>query len=90
MLFEWDENKNRRNILKHGVSFEEAKLIFDQPALTYFDVENSGSEDRYLDIGFVNGRLLAVIFVQINSDVIRIISARKASLTEGKLYERGY
>ena len=90
MNFEWDEDKNQSNIMKHGVSFEEAKAIFKLPTVSYFDVDNSLVEDRYIEIGFAGGRLLTVVFVQLSDDVVRIISARKASLSEEKRYERGY
>jgi uncharacterized DUF497 family protein len=90
MIFEWDEHKNQSNIRKHGVSFEEAKKIFDLPALNYFDANNSLYEDRYVEIGFCGGRLLSVVFVELGGDRVRIISARAASLSEEKRYERGY
>jgi uncharacterized DUF497 family protein len=90
MSFEWDERKNQSNIKKHGVSFELAATIFEGPALIYFDADSSLHEDRYIAIGFSGVQMLAVVFVYRRDDTIRIISARKASLAEGKRYERGY
>lgn len=90
MPFEWDERKNQSNIKKHGVSFEDAAKVIGQSTLSYFDADNSLYEDRYVEIGFSGGRLLAVVFVELGDDMIRIISARPASLSEEKRYERGY
>lgn len=90
MDFEWDELKNRSNQRKHGVSFEDARNVFDDYPVIYFDVDSSMDEDRYVAIGFSAARLLAVIFVNRDADTTRIISARKASKFEEKRYERGY
>ena len=90
MRFEWDERKNQSNIRKHGISFEEAKAVLGQSACSYFDAGHSLSEDRYVEIGFAQGRLLTIVYVQLGDDVVRIISARKASFTEEWRYERGY
>jgi len=90
MIFEWDEQKNQSNIRKHGIGFEDASKVIGQSNLSYFDVDNSLNEERYVEIGFSDGRLLTVVFVELGDDVIRIISARPASLLEEKRYERGY
>jgi len=74
-MFEWDENKNQLNIKKHGVSFDDAKKVFDDPArLTLFDEGHSQAEDRYFCIGKVNDGILTVRFV-IRNGFIRIIGA---------------
>lgn len=90
MDFEWDEEKNCSNFFKHGISFEDAKRVFDLAGVSYFDTENSVIEDRYVEIGFSGGRLLTVVYVQLGDDRIRLISARRASYSEEKRYERGY
>lgn len=90
MRFEWNELKNRINVQKHGISFEEAAKIFEQPALTWFDDGGLYGEDRYIAIGFVGTVLATVVFVQRSDHVTRIISARKATRHEEKQYERGY
>ncbi|NVM79349.1 hypothetical protein FHW83_005188 [Duganella sp. SG902] len=90
MKFVWDERKNQSNIKKHGVSFDEAKRVFDDFPVVYFDVEGSSDEDRYVAIGFSGARLLAVVFVSRDADTTRIISARKASTFEERRYGRGY
>ena len=74
-MFDWDENKNQQNIAKHGVSFEDAKRVFDDPErLTYYDKQHSQDEDRFHCIGKVNGEIMTVRFV-IRDDCIRIIGA---------------
>ena len=89
ITFEWDQAKATSNQKKHGVSFEEARSIFyDEFAVQFFDDENSGSEDRFLMLGFSDeARLLIVCHCEReNGNVIRIISARKATKKEGKYY----
>jgi len=92
LRFEWDEAKNKRNRSKHGVWFEEAQSVFDDPTSRVFlDPEHSDDEDRFLILGMSSvGRLLVVVHCYRESDsVIRIISARKATKKEVKFYEEG-
>ncbi len=87
--FEWDENKNRINQHKHGISFLEAKTVFyDEEALVIDDPEHSEQEDRFIILGLSSrANLLVVCHCYRASDtVIRIISARKATKTESKYY----
>lgn len=88
-MFEWDENKNKVNIEKHGVSFEEAKQVFtDDNRLTLYDKGHSQTEDRYFCIGKTSKGILTVRFIIING-LIRIIGAgywRKGR----QLYEKGH
>ena len=86
--FDWDVKKAETNLKKHEVSFDEAKTVFlDDYARTFKDVEHSVGEIRELIIGYSNNnRLLIVIFTQ-RDDLIRIISARKVTKNERKLYE---
>ncbi|MDR1059869.1 MAG: BrnT family toxin [Clostridiales bacterium] len=87
--FEWDENKNKANIRKHGVSFREAATVFlDENALVIKDDAHSGGEERFIIIGFsAKPRLLVVCHCFRESPAtIRIISARKAAEHESKLY----
>ena len=93
MRFEWDEAKNRRNLLKHRVRFETAALVFDDPyAITQRD-ESSEDEERWITFGAVgHGTLLVVVHkcVEGNEDVTRIISARAVESRERKIYEEAY
>lgn len=87
--FEWDPVKAAANLKKHGVSFEEAASIFyDEFAVQFFDAENSSSEDRFLMLGLsAQARLLLVCHCEREQgEVLRIISARKATARESKLY----
>jgi uncharacterized DUF497 family protein len=79
--FEWDENKAKINQKKHGVSFEEAKTIFQNGcSITIDDPIHSHEEQRFVDIGLSNKlRLLVVVYTERGSK-IRLISCRKANL----------
>jgi uncharacterized DUF497 family protein len=86
--FEWDDVKARANLRKHGVSFDEAVTVFNDPlSITVSDAKHSNDEYRYVDIGMSDeGRLLVVIYTE-RGDKIRIISSRGATIRERKLYE---
>jgi uncharacterized DUF497 family protein len=87
--FEWDENKDRLNIKKHGFSFDEILEIFDDPAfLEGYNWEHSKGEDRYFGIGCLNGILYIIVFYTIRERT-RIISARRADSDEQEEYN-GY
>jgi len=91
LRFEWDENKAKSNLAKHGVSFEEAKTVFyDDAALVISDPDNSDDEDRFVILGFsAHARILVVCHCyRDNEGVIRIISARKATRNESSHYKR--
>ena len=87
--FEWDESKNVSNQRKHGVSFEEAKTIFaDDFARLIQDPDHSHGEERFIMLGMsARLRLLVVCHCERGSDLIRIISARRADKYECKQYE---
>jgi uncharacterized DUF497 family protein len=90
MQFEWDENKAKRNLSKHGVSFEEAKTVFDDPLyIDFYDPDHSKAEERYLIVGESNqGRVLIVSYTE-RGNSIRLISAREVTRTEREAYEEG-
>ena len=88
LLFEWDEEKNKKNITKHGISFQAAVKVFnDENIFIDTDYRHSGSEDRYYAIGCVEHKLV-IIYVSFTErgKIIRIISARKANREERELY----
>lgn len=89
LRFEWDEAKSRANRRKHGVSFEEARTVFyDDEAIEFYDDEHSHREDRFLLLG-VSSRLRILMIchcLREGGDVIRIVSARKATSIELKHY----
>ena len=87
--FEWDQNKNLANVKKHKISFEEAKTVFfDESARVIPDPEHSDNEERFIILGISNKlKLLIVVHTyRENDEIIRIISARKASKSESKYY----
>jgi uncharacterized DUF497 family protein len=89
MEFEWDASKAASNLEKHGVSFEEAKTVFDSPiAIIFEDEAHSIYEQREIIIGYSRqDRLLLVSFTE-RSNTIRIISARPATRKERQDYEQ--
>lgn len=92
LRFEWDEKKNRENQHKHGVSFAEAQTVFfDENAVEFYDDEHSEREDRFLLLGISTKlRVLLVCHcLRESGSIIRIISARKATKNENKLYPKG-
>ena len=88
MQFVWDENKNIANVKKHKVSFEEAKFVFfDINAKIIHDPDHSDTEDRFLILGLSKLlKLLVVCHCYKEEDIIRIISARKATRKETSKY----
>lgn len=92
LRFDWDERKNKRNRTKHGVWFEEAQSVFSDPhGRLFYDPEHSEGEDRFILLGVSSmGRALVVVHCYRESDsLIRIISVRKATKKEARVYEEG-
>lgn len=92
LVFEWDRRKARINVQKHGISFEEAKTIFNDPLLlTYPDHLHLKDKARYISLGYsIQAQLLLVIHTEKEEKAkirIRIISSRKATRKERKNYE---
>ena len=88
MQFEWDESKREVNLRKHGIDFEDVKDIFNHPTLTRSDHHESYGEARWCSIGWIHTMLGVVVYTERVGDVIRIISARKATKSEVSLYEK--
>ena len=87
--FEWDPRKDSANQRKHGVSFEEAQSVFfDENAVQFYDEHHSEQEDRFIMLGLsIRSRILVVCHCERESgNVIRIISARKATKSERQYY----
>ena len=88
MDFEWDPEKARSNLAKHGVRFDEAKAVFIDPAAITLS-ENHPEEQRFVALGMDRvGRVLVVAYMW-RADRIRMISARKATPRERRVYEEG-
>ncbi|HSI50115.1 MAG TPA: BrnT family toxin [Ideonella sp.] len=92
MNFEWDRVKAAANLKKHQVSFEEAKSVFfDDFAVQFFDEDHSSTEERFIMLGMsLSAKLLVVCHCErAEGEVIRIISARKATRGEAAFYRGG-
>jgi uncharacterized DUF497 family protein len=89
MKFTWDNNKANTNRQKHGVDFDEATTVFNDPlAGTFPDLDHSVGEARLITVGMsCKGRVLVVSHTEINLNEIRIISARQTTAHERKAYE---
>jgi uncharacterized protein len=88
MPFEWDEQKNAINIEKHGIDFVDAVDIFNHPMLELLDTRKQYDEERYIAIGIIKSLVGVVVYVERHEDVLRIISARKATKREVQCYEQ--
>ena len=93
MQFEWSEEKNRLNIKKHGISFEEAKEVFLDPLhISKLDHRFDYFEERWITVGATREDKILVVanifFNENGEEIIRIISARKANQKERRFYEQ--
>jgi hypothetical protein len=89
LIFEWDINKARTNVLKHNVSFEEAATVFgDERSITIDDTAHSTHEKRKVTLGRSSNNHLLVVVHTDRGAHLRIISARRASRKEKKQYEK--
>ena len=91
--FEWDENKNRINKKKHGLSFETAQEVFyDKSAILFDDPDHSYEEERFLIIGMIRSLKICIVSYcyRESGNVIRLISAREATKQEKNYYLRGW
>jgi hypothetical protein len=86
MQFEWDDNKNAANLKKHGISFDEAALIFKGIVLTRLDNREDYGETREISTGMIGGQTVVIVAHTDRSNAIRIISARLANKAEKKAY----
>ena len=91
MKFEWDENKNKQNALKHRIDFDEARRVFDDPHFMTPIQRDIGGEDRWVTLGIATGvAVLYVVYTRTeleNDELIRMITARKATPRERRVYE---
>jgi uncharacterized protein len=84
MKYEWDADKNKSNLEKHGISFEEACQIFTRDVLTSTDTRMNYNETRKTSIGSLDGVIIIVVVHTDRRGITRIISARPAKKKEGK------
>jgi uncharacterized DUF497 family protein len=81
--FEWDENKSRANLIKHGIDFDDASEVFYEPVIIRGSKRNN--EERWIATGKSHNRIVTVVFT-LRSDLIRIISARHPRPNEERAY----
>jgi uncharacterized protein len=90
MKFNWDPSKAESNLSKHGVSFEEAKTVFDDPLyVDLYDPDHSEEEERYLIVGNSGQQRLLIVSYTERGDSMRLISAREVTRAEREAYEEG-
>lgn len=90
MRLVWDETKDRENRRKHGLAFEEAGELFTSGVeyLEIFDAAHSETEDRFIAIGPISRGLVLIVWTEPDEEMIRLISARRATRREQELYEK--
>lgn len=89
MKFIWDEKKRRANILKHGFDFVDSEEVFEGVTLTLDDDRFEYGEDRFITLGFLRGTVVVVAHTEKDNE-FRIISMRKATKHEQKIYFEGF
>ncbi len=86
LKFEWNKSKAKDNFTKHGISFELAERVFDDPfAVEFLDDREDYDEERFVILGIVDRQILFVAYAE-RKDAVRIISARRATKYEQKIY----
>jgi uncharacterized DUF497 family protein len=87
MKYEWDEVKNRKNIAKHGLSFEDAEHVLSGPCVTFEDDRFAYGEERLITLGPLAGRLVVIAHAS-RDEATRIISMRKGNRREQEIYKK--
>jgi uncharacterized DUF497 family protein len=86
MKYTWDNAKSRLNIRKHGIDFVDVPSMFQHPMVTFLDQRKDYGEERWIGIGILKTILAVVVFSEPVENTVRIISARKATNYENKIY----
>ena len=87
MLVEWDEEKSRANLQKHGLSFDDAAQVLAGDTITIPDERFDYGEDRFITLGRLSGRVVVVVHAA-RGEYTRIISMRKANAREQEIYQK--
>ena len=89
MQFDWDPEKDKANVQKHGLSFKEASELLEGDAdyLEIYDEEHSDEEDRFIAVGPIERGLVVVVYTEREDEVLRIVSARMATKNERQRFE---
>lgn len=88
MYFDWDEQKNALNIQKHGIDFNDAHELFEQTMLVLQDERKDYKERRYIGMGYIQRRMMVVVFTRPNKANVRIISLRRANKREQEKFKK--
>lgn len=88
MHVEWDEIKNRINIQKHGIDFNDVVDMFKESILSKLDNSENYGEERWIGIGWLKNIIAVIVYTERKNELIRIISARKATKQEVNYYEQ--
>jgi len=86
MRFTWDPEKRQTNLEKHGVDFADAETVFRGVILTFEDARRNYGEQRWIALGMLRGTVVAMAFTEPREDQIRLLSMRRATRNEQKLY----
>lgn len=86
-MYEWDDEKHKQNLLKHGLSFEDADLVFSGFCITFEDKRYNYGEERFITLGMLEGRTVVITHTP-REDKTRLISMRKANSRETKIYQK--
>ncbi len=89
MLFEWDEEKRRANLAKHGLDFEDAGVVFSRPVLIAEDARRDYGETRFKALGMIEDVVVYVAFT-LRGEAVRIISMRPANRKERRAYAQAH
>jgi len=85
MRFTWDKKKKKKNIEKHSIDFSELTRVFDKPMLTRIDNREAYGETRWISLGDLDGKIVILVYTE-EGDTIRLISARRATKNEKRIY----
>ena len=85
-VYEWDETKSQENLSKHGLSFDDAEIVFSGPCVTFEDNRFDYGEPRFITLGRLEGRMVVVAYTP-RGERTRIISMRKGNRREEKAYQ---
>jgi len=88
LQFEWDEDKAASNLIKHGVCFDRVTALFENPLIERIDDQEDYGETRLIAIGRVDFDVYRIVYTWSEENVVRIISAQKASKHEQEIYYR--
>jgi uncharacterized DUF497 family protein len=88
MIYEWDKTKSCTNLVKHGLDFSDAERVLEGPCVTFEDSRFDYGEERLITLGLLADRVVVVAHAPRGEDVTRIISMRKATRREQKIYQK--